>query len=163
MTDLSMRRKDFPALADTHGAPPPVYLDSACMSLVPRPVLEALSEYYTDYPGCAGRSLHRFAEEVGRRYEQSREAFARFLGNPSPDGIVFLRNATEAINLVARGIVWKPGDRVLVTDQEHNSNLVIWQNWRRNAGSGWLTSSCRPMERSTVRRWNESWSAGFVS
>lgn len=127
MTDLSRRRKDFPALAARGRGGPPVYLDSACMSLVPRVVMEALEEYYTDYPGCAGRSLHRFAEEVGRRYEGARESFARFLGAPSADGIVFLRNATEAINLVAHGIDWNPGDRVLVTDQEHNSNLVVWQ------------------------------------
>jgi cysteine desulfurase / selenocysteine lyase len=125
--DIDDLRKDFPALSGTHDSMPPVYLDSACMSLVPRAVLEALAEYYTEYPGCAGRSLHRFAEEVGHRYEGARESFARFLGVPSPDGIVFLRNATEAINLVAHGIDWKPGDRVLVTDQEHNSNLVVWQ------------------------------------
>ncbi|MFZ0830511.1 MAG: aminotransferase class V-fold PLP-dependent enzyme [Thermoplasmata archaeon] len=134
MIDLDQRRRDFPALAGREGVPPPVYLDSACMSLVPRVVLDALEEYYTDYPGCAGRSLHRFAEEVGHRYEGARESFARFLGAPSPDGIVFLRNATEAINLVARGLDWKPGDRVLVTDQEHNSNLVVWQRLATEKG-----------------------------
>jgi cysteine desulfurase / selenocysteine lyase len=104
------------------------------MSLVPRVVLDALEEYYTEYPGCAGRSLHRFAEEVGHRYEGAREAFARFLAAPSPDGIVFLRNATEAINLVAHGMDWRAGDRVLVTDQEHNSNLVIWQRLAQERG-----------------------------
>jgi cysteine desulfurase / selenocysteine lyase len=128
------RRKDFPALATRGRAPRPVYLDSACMSLVPRVVVDALEEYYTEYPGCAGRSLHRFAEEVGHRYEGARESFARFLGAPSPEGIVFLRNATEAINLVARGMDWKAGDRVLVTDQEHNSNLVIWQRLAKERG-----------------------------
>lgn len=127
MTDWERVRRDFPALAPAPGRPAPVYLDSACMSLVPRAVLDALESYYSEYPGCAGRSLHRFAEEVGHRYEGAREAFARFLGAPSASGIVFVRNATEAINLVARGIAWKPGDRVLVSDQEHNSNLVIWQ------------------------------------
>jgi cysteine desulfurase / selenocysteine lyase len=131
MIDLESCRKDFPALA---GIPPPVYLDSACMSLVPRVVLNALEEYYTDYPGCAGRSLHRFAEEVGHRYEAARESFARFLGAPAPEGIVFLRNATEAINLVARGLEWKRGDRVLITDQEHNSNLVVWQRLVKEQG-----------------------------
>ncbi|MCI4353199.1 MAG: cysteine desulfurase [Thermoplasmata archaeon] len=134
MSDIDRRRRDFPALRGTKGAPPPVYLDSACMSLVPQAVLDAIQEYYTDYPGCAGRSLHRFAEEVGHRYEGARESFARFLGAPSPSGIVFLRNATEAINLVARGFDWKPGDRVLVTDQEHNSNLVVWQRLAQERG-----------------------------
>jgi cysteine desulfurase / selenocysteine lyase len=132
--DVDRRRRDFPALSAAHDAKPPVYLDSACMSLVPRAVLEALEEYYTNYPGCAGRSLHRFAEEVGHRYEGARESFAQFLGAPSPQGIVFLRNATEAINLVAHGLDWKPGDRVLITDQEHNSNLVVWQRLAEERG-----------------------------
>ncbi len=135
MIDAESLRGDFPALSVGPGrGPAPVYLDSACMSLVPRSVLEAVGEYYTDYPGCAGRSLHRFAEEVGHRYESAREAFARFLGAPSPDGVVFLRNATEAINLVARGLSWTRGDRVLVTDQEHNSNLVVWQRLAAERG-----------------------------
>lgn len=134
MSGLETCRKDFPALAGSRDTPPPVYLDSACMSLVPRVVLDALEEYYTEYPGCAGRSLHRFAEEVGHRYEGARESFAHFLGAASADGIVFLRNATEAINLVAHGMDWKSGDRVLVTDQEHNSNLVVWQRLVQERG-----------------------------
>ena len=104
------------------------------MSLVPRPVLDAMNAYYRDYPGCGGRSLHRFAEEVGRRFEAAREGFHRFLGTPSPGEIVFLRNSTEAINLVAQGWPWKPGDRVLITDQEHNSNLIVWQRLREERG-----------------------------
>jgi cysteine desulfurase/selenocysteine lyase len=134
VTTLEQRRADFPALAPRNGQPAPAYLDSACMSLVPHAVIDAIREYYTEYPGCAGRSLHRFAEEVGARYEGARESFARFLGAPAPDGIVFLRNATEAINLVAHGLDWKRGDRVLVTDQEHNSNLVVWQRLAAERG-----------------------------
>ncbi len=132
--NLSAIRRQFPALRRRAGAPPPAYLDSACMSLVPRPVLRAMEEYYEDYPGCAGRSLHRFAEEVSHRFEAAREAFARFLGASDPSGVVFLRNATEAINLVGQGIDWSPGDRVLLTDQEHNSNLVLWQRLRAERG-----------------------------
>lgn len=126
-------RREFPALADRPGGPP-VYLDSACMSLVPRPVLDAMEEYYREYPGCAGRSLHRFAQEVGARYEAARERFARFLGRADPSGIVFLRNATEAINLVGQGLPWERGDRVLISDREHNSNLVVWQRLARERG-----------------------------
>ena len=120
-------RSDFPALAPREGRPAPAYLDSACMSLVPRSVLAAMEEYYRDFPGCAGRSLHRFAEEVGRRFEGSRSAHARFLGRSDPRGVVFVRNATEAINLVGNGLPWERGDRVLLSDREHNSNLVVWQ------------------------------------
>jgi cysteine desulfurase / selenocysteine lyase len=120
-------RGDFPALQPRTGHPTPVYLDSACMSLVPTQVLAAMEEYYREFPGCAGRSLHRFSEEVARRYEAARTAFARFLGRADPSGVVFVRNATEAINLVAQGLSYRRGDRVLVTDREHNSNLVVWQ------------------------------------
>ncbi len=104
------------------------------MSLVPQSVLDAMSEYYRDFPGCAGRSLHRYAEEVGRRVADARAAFGRYLGARSPEAVVFLRNATEAINVVGRGLDWRKGDRVLVSDQEHNSNLVLWQRLAAERG-----------------------------
>ena len=131
---LEQVRADFPALAARPDRPAPVYLDSACMSLVPRPVLDAMEEYYRDFPGCAGRSLHRFAEEVGRRFEGARDAYARFLGRADSRGIVFVRNATEALNLVAQGLTYERGDRVLVTDREHNSNLIVWQRLAEERG-----------------------------
>jgi cysteine desulfurase/selenocysteine lyase len=112
------------------------------MSLVPTEVLEVMEEYYREFPGCAGRSIHRFAEEVGARYEGAREGFARFLNaRGGASSVVFLRNATEGINLVARGLSWKRGDRVVVSDQEHNSNLVPWQRLARERGVrlGFLT------------------------
>jgi cysteine desulfurase/selenocysteine lyase len=104
------------------------------MSLVPTPVLRAMEEYYRDFPGCAGRSLHRFSEEVGRRYEAARTGCARFLGRADPRGVVFVRNATEAINLVAQGLTYRRGDRVLVSDREHNSNLIVWQRLAAERG-----------------------------
>jgi len=125
--NVAQVRADFPALSPPAGRSPPAYLDSACMSLVPSAVLRAMEQYYSEFPGCAGRSLHRFSEEVARRFEGARSAFARFLGRSDPTGVVFVRNATEAINLVAQGLSWKRGDRVLVSDREHNSNLIVWQ------------------------------------
>ncbi len=127
-------RRDFPALESRPGRRPPAYLDSACMSLAPRAVLEAQEEYYRDYPGCAGRSVHRWAEEVQRRYEEAREAFARFFQAPGSRHLVNVRNSTEGLNAVAQGLSWRKGDRVLVTDQEHNSNLVVWQRLRETRG-----------------------------
>lgn len=127
-------RSDFPALRPRADGFAPVYLDSACMSLVPQAVLDASAAYYREFPGCAGRSLHRFAEEVGRRYEEVRTLFAERLGLPDPRGIVFLRNSTEGINLVAQGLDWKPGERVLISDREHNSNLIVWQRLARERG-----------------------------
>src|SRR5208282_4714325 len=92
-------RAQFPALAARADGQVPHYLDSACMSLVPRPVLDAMWEYYQEFLGCAGRSLHRFATEVARRFEAAREGFAEFLHAEGPSSIVFVRNATEAINI----------------------------------------------------------------
>jgi cysteine desulfurase / selenocysteine lyase len=131
---LARYRRDFPALAARPDRPAAVYLDSACMSLVPTAVLSAMEEYYRDFPGCAGRSLHRFSEEVGRRYEGARAGFARFLGRADPTGVVFVRNATEAINLVAQGLTYRRGDRVLISDREHNSNLIVWQRLAAERG-----------------------------
>ena len=127
-------RADFPALRRRGGERPPSYLDSACMSLVPSVVLEAMEQYYREFPGCAGRSVHRFSEEVGRRYEAARAGFARFLGRSDPRGVVFLRNATEAINLVGQGLSWNRGERVLISDREHNSNLIVWQRLAEERG-----------------------------
>jgi cysteine desulfurase/selenocysteine lyase len=134
MMNVAGVREDFPALRERDGHPAPAYLDSACMSLVPSPVLAAMEEYYRDFPGCAGRSLHRFSEEVGRRFELARGAFAGFLGRADPRGVVFLRNATEAINLVGQGLPWEAGDRVLISDREHNSNLIVWQRLATERG-----------------------------
>ncbi|MCI4358043.1 MAG: cysteine desulfurase [Thermoplasmata archaeon] len=129
-------RNRFPALRPRPRRRTAAYLDSACMSLVPDRVLSAMQEYYTEYPGCAGRSVHRFSEEVSVRYEAARARFAGFFRAPGgPSSVVFLRNATEAINLVAHGIDWKRGDEVLVSDQEHNSNLVPWQHLAATRGT----------------------------
>lgn len=133
MTPRALRR-EFPALRRRPGGTPIHYLDSACMSLVPRSVLAAMEAYYRDFPGCGGRSLHRFATQVSARFEAARAAIARFLGAPSPEALVFVRNATEALNVVGQGIDWRAGDRVLISDQEHNSNLVLWQRLRDERG-----------------------------
>lgn len=134
MSSVDALRGHFPALRDRPDGPTPAYLDSACMSLVPTEVLDAMEEYYRDFPGCAGRSLHRFAEEVGHRYEASRAALGKFLGAASPESVVFLRNASEAINLVGQGLPWKAGESVLISDQEHNSNLIVWQRLVKERG-----------------------------
>ena len=131
---LASVRRQFPALRARAGEPPVHYLDSACMSLVPKPVLAAMEEYYRDFPGCGGRSLHRFATQVSQRFEAAREAIGKHLGSASSNAVVFVRNATEAINVVGQGIDWKAGDRVLISDQEHNSNLVLWQRLRDERG-----------------------------
>ena len=129
------RRSDFPSLARQRNGRPPVYLDNACTTLVPMSVIAAMTEYYTDYPACGGRrSHHWFAQEVTERIEGSteqgirgaRQKLAAFIGAASEQSILFTTNTTQAINMVALGLKFRPGERVLVTDREHNSNLLPW-------------------------------------
>ncbi len=128
-------RNDFPSLDRRRNEKPPVYLDNACTTLVPRPVIAAMNAYYTDYPSCGGRrSHHWFAEEVTKRIEGnaeqglkgSRQAIAEFIHAGSEKEIIFTLNTTQAINTVALGFKFKPRDVVLLTDREHNSNLLPW-------------------------------------
>jgi cysteine desulfurase/selenocysteine lyase len=126
-------RRDFPALRTLRNGKPPIYFDNACTTLVPKQVIDAITEYYTEYPGCAGgRSRHWFAEEVTSRIEGnggtkgSRQIIQEFIGAESKKEIIFTLNASHAINTVALGYKFRPGDTVLLTDKEHNSNLVPW-------------------------------------
>lgn len=127
--DVNRIRADFEPLARERNGKPPVYFDNACMTLRPRPVIDAMSAYYTQFPGCggAGRSHHWFAQETNERVEAARESIRRFLNAAHADEILFTRNTTEGINLVARAFPFQKGDVVLTTDKEHNSNLVPWQ------------------------------------
>ena len=98
--DVQKLRMDFPLYQQEK---PPIYLDSACQSLRPKQVVEAMNEYYYDFPACSGRSIHRMATEVSIRMDQAREDIASFVGAPYPECIIFTKSATEAMNLVARG------------------------------------------------------------
>ncbi len=117
-------REDIPLLG---GEDAPVYFDNACMTLKPRPVIEALTAYYEKMPVCAGRSTHALARRVGEHVEASRAAVSGFLGADRPSEVVFTKNTTEALNLAARGLGLEAGSTVLTTDREHNSNLVPFQ------------------------------------
>ncbi len=128
-------RKDFPSLERRRKDKPPVYFDNACTTLVPRQVVDSIIEYYSEYPSCSGRrSRHWFAEEVAERIEGnqkkgirgSRRIIADFINAASEKEIVFTLNATYAVNLAALGFKFKSGDVVLLTDKEHNSNLLPW-------------------------------------
>ena len=127
MIDEVKIRKDFPIFDKNINGKPVVYFDSACMSLKPRQVVEAMSEYYFDYPACAGRSSHRLGEMATKKIKETRQSVAQFINAKSEKEIVFTRNTTESINLVANSFDLKAGDLVLTTDKEHNSNLIPWQ------------------------------------
>jgi cysteine desulfurase/selenocysteine lyase len=127
--DVARIKKDFPILErEVHGRRL-VYLDSASSAQKPQAVIAAMSEYYETCHANVHRGVYTIAEEATARYEQARADLARFLRAPSPAEIVFTKNATEAINLVAYS--WarsqlRAGDAVVVTEMEHHANLVPW-------------------------------------
>jgi cysteine desulfurase / selenocysteine lyase len=112
-------RADFPILKDV------IYLDSASTSLTPEPVLEAVLDYYRAYKANVGRGVYRLAQMADQRYRDAHRKAASFVGGE--EGVtVFTRNTTESINIVARGLSWKKGDRIVTTLLEHHSNLLPW-------------------------------------
>jgi cysteine desulfurase / selenocysteine lyase len=123
--DFNELRTDFNILNRTINEKPIIYFDNACMSLRPKQVLKAMTEYYNKFPGCAGRSNHTISQEVNKAVESSRKKIADFFG-ANPEEVVFTKNCTEAINLVANAFPFKNGNVVLTTDKEHNSNLIPW-------------------------------------
>ncbi|MFH1232638.1 MAG: aminotransferase class V-fold PLP-dependent enzyme [Patescibacteria group bacterium] len=127
MIDIKKIKNDFPLLNKQINSKPIIYFDSACMSLKPRQVIEAMNEYYYEYPACAGRSSHRLGELVTNKVKEVRQIVAKFINANSEKEIVFVRNTTEAINLLANSLNFKENDIILTTDKEHNSNLIPWQ------------------------------------
>ena len=109
--DVSKLRKDFPILNSDDS---PTYFDSACMTLRPSQVIDAVTEYYTDYPACGGRSVHKLSWQVTENFEMARDSLRRFLGAEKPSEIVFTKNATEGMNIVASGLNLGKGDKVLI-------------------------------------------------
>ena len=134
MLDPYKAREDFPVLSLNVEGKKPIYFDNACMTLKPTQVTDAIMEYYHTYPGCGGRSAHRFATKVTMKYEESREKLQRYINASGPEELIYTRNTTEAINLVANSIGLKKGDVVLTTDKEHNSNLVPWHLLEKRKG-----------------------------
>lgn len=133
MLDYEKIKNDFPLLGNQIGGKKIIYFDSACMSLKPRQVVEAMNQYYFEFPACAGRSSHRLGELVTKKVKEARQAIAKFI-NADEQEIVFTRNTTEAINLLANSLDLKNGDVVLSTDREHNSNLIPWQILAKKKG-----------------------------
>lgn len=119
--DVDKIRRDFPVLSKEVGGRLPIYFDSACQTLRPRQVIEAMAEYYESFPSCAGRSVHKFATEVSLRCDTVRARAADFFGAESPSEIAFMKNTTEGLNTVIFGSRLKKGDEIVTTDYEHNS------------------------------------------
>ena len=128
--DVHAVRQDFPILdVQVHGKPL-VYLDSAATSQKPQAVIDSLVHYYTRYNANVHRGIYTLSEQATAAYENARAKVAAFINAPSPECIVFVRNTTEAINLVR--YAWgadnvRADDEVLISEMEHHSNLVPWQ------------------------------------
>lgn len=125
--DAARIRKDFPALGQTRRGRPLVYLDSACVTLRPRQVIDKVAEYYSEYPGCHGRVSHLFGRRTTEEYGAVRKKVRRFVNARSDGEVIFTRNTTEGINIVASGLSFRPGQQILGSEMEHNSNLTPWQ------------------------------------
>ncbi|PIR04964.1 MAG: hypothetical protein COV57_01605 [Candidatus Liptonbacteria bacterium CG11_big_fil_rev_8_21_14_0_20_35_14] len=121
--NLQNLRSSIPLLKKTNL----VYLDSACSSLKPAPVIEAIVDYYQNFPACANRSIHSLGLKVTKEVEIARKNIANFIGAKQNE-IIFTKNTTDSINLVAHSLDFKPNDIILTNDKEHNSNFLPWQN-----------------------------------
>jgi cysteine desulfurase/selenocysteine lyase len=142
--DVEAIRADFPALARTvRNDKPLIYLDSGATSQKPRQVLDAEREFYQQHNAAAHRGAHLLGEEATDVYEGVRAKVAAFVG-ADPGEVVFTKNATEAINLVAYSLSGvngpgpvevRPGDEVLITELEHHANLVPWQQFCQRTGA----------------------------
>jgi cysteine desulfurase/selenocysteine lyase len=136
--DVAKIRKDFPILKrKVHGVPL-VYLDNAATSQKPRQVIDALVHYYENYNANIHRAVHTLGEEATAAYEGAREKVRAFINAPSSESVIFTRNTTEAINLVAYS--WgraniSEGDEILLTQMEHHSNLIPWQQLAKEKGA----------------------------
>ena len=124
-----------------HGKPL-VYLDNAATTQKPRQVIAALQEYYA-YNANVHRAIHALGEEATAKYEESLAKVARFINSPSERCVVWVKNTSEAINLVA--YAWarrslRPGDEIVISPMEHHSNLIPWQAVARETGAHFATS-----------------------
>jgi cysteine desulfurase / selenocysteine lyase len=142
--DVEAVRRDFPVLAREVNGHPLVYLDNASSSHKPVQVLDAEREFVARHYSNVHRGVHTLSQEATDAYEQARATVARFVGAPDPRGVVFTKNVTEAVNLVAysmgnapRGsrFALGPGDEICVTEMEHHSGLVPWQMLAQRTGA----------------------------
>ena len=136
--DLERVRSDFPILKEQVRGRPVAYLDNAASAQKPRAVLDAIRNLYETAYANVHRGIHLLSERATDRYESARRRMAAFIGADSPEEIVFVRGATEGLNLVASSLgsqVLEAGDEILLTGMEHHSNIVPWQLAAARAGA----------------------------
>jgi cysteine desulfurase / selenocysteine lyase len=137
--DVARVRADFPILGREINGHPLVYLDSANTSQKPVQVLDVMRAYHERHNANVSRSVHTLGTESTTAYEDARAKVAAFIGAASPDEVVFTKNSTEAINLVAytsaEFLSLGPGDEIVISEMEHHSNIVPWQLLCRRTGA----------------------------
>ncbi|MBP9698489.1 MAG: aminotransferase class V-fold PLP-dependent enzyme, partial [Elusimicrobia bacterium] len=136
--DPARARLDFPILSRKINGKPLVYLDNAATTQKPMSVIMSMTAYYERTNANVHRGVHTLSQEATSLMEESRARVGRFIGADDPATVIFTRNATEAINLVA--FAWgrrhlKPGDEILLTELEHHSNVIPWQMVARDTGA----------------------------
>ena len=148
--DVEAIRDDFPILQRSVGGDPEtpgegpgddtplVYLDNAATTHTPEPVVEAMSDYYRTYNSNVHRGIHQLSQEASVAYEKAHDTVAEFIGASGREEIVFTKNTTEAMNLVA--YAWGleelgPGDNVVLSEMEHHASLVTWQQIGKRTGA----------------------------
>jgi cysteine desulfurase / selenocysteine lyase len=148
LPDLEVIRKDFPILTRTMAnGHPLVYLDSANTSQKPQCVIDAMVDHLERHNANIARAMHQLGAESTEAFEAARDKVATFIGAPSRDEVIFTKNASEALNLVANTLAWARGDRssglgevsagdeVVITEMEHHSNIVPWQLLTERTGA----------------------------
>ncbi|MEE8518234.1 MAG: cysteine desulfurase [Dehalococcoidia bacterium] len=138
MYDVEKVRENFPILKRMVNGKPLVYLDNAATSQKPRSVIQSLVDYYEGYNANVHRGVHTLSVEATDAHEEARRKVAAFINAPNPEDLIFVRNTTEAINLVA--LTWAlanvtKGDRIVATEMEHHSNLGPWQHVAQQTGA----------------------------
>ena len=134
--DVERIRAEFPILSQTVHGKKLVFLDSAASAMKPDAVIDAMADTMRTQYANVHRGLHWMSERTTDAYESTRDAVARLLNAPSRDEVVFAKNSTEAINLLAHsyGSLMQPGQAVLITEMEHHANIVPWQMLRDRRG-----------------------------
>ena len=138
LLDVERIREDFPILQREFGGEQLIYLDNAATSQTPEPVVETIADYYRTMNANVHRGLHQLSHEASIAYEEAHDRVAAFIGAEGREEIVFTKNTTESMNLVA--YAWGlnelgPGDEVVLTEMEHHAALVTWQQIAKRTGA----------------------------
>lgn len=155
MFDINNVRNDFPALRERAHGKPLVFLDSAASSQKPIQVLEAMDAVYRATYANVHRGVYQFSERATQLYDEARAKVARFIGAPAPENVVFTRNATEALNLLAYSYApnaLKAGDEIILTELEHHANFVPWVTLAKQ--HGWVIKFV-PMREDGLLDWDK--------